>query len=302
MRGFIKFIFGFIFVVSAFLAVFLFSLKTTIFTYSNIEARLVKYDIYQRTYDAIPEIAKLVTSGAESPKGVDNYLTAVQLSDVVTDAITPAYLEQKSTFFLSGFYGWLYGKGSGIPAISLIDIKPKMEQYAALQMNVPVEFIRSELSGFKVPETIQVQPIPPLLVLRGALSNFSLYMVILVLCALASLGVVIATGCDGMSCYIKRPVGPLWGAGILTALFGGFIWIFFNAGNLLSKLLAERFESAPKVMTLAYDFVNSILSDFVKLMLLSAGIFIIIAFAIDISSKFIKKGEVKKFQEGQEKK
>jgi hypothetical protein len=302
MRGFLRFIFGLIFVISAFSAVFLFSLKTTIFTYENIKTRLTKYNVYEILYEAVPEITNMVVGKGETASKEDAALTGIQIGSVITNSISADYLEQKITMFLSGTYDWLYGDGPVIPEISFLDIKPKLENFAAIQMGVPIEFIRSGMSGFSVPEKIQIQPVAALLIARKVLSGYDFYMMVLISCAIASLAAIIVTGNDGLAGFIKMPIRPFWVTGVITSLFGGVIWLFFNAGNLLSKLVAEQLGSAPKAMALTYDLINGLLVDFVKILLIFSAVLIVLAIILEIWVKLLKKKDTDKFQENLAKK
>lgn len=304
MRVFLRFLFGFFFVLTMLSAIFLSAFKLSFLNYGNMKARLAKHKVYARVYEAIPEITNLALGNAEGQEGADGgpALSGDQLGRVITGSFTPLQLSETADSFLAGFYGWVYGQGPEIPQINLSTFKPKMEALAATQLNVPVELIRSGGAALTFPEKIEIEPVPSLLLLRKIVTNFGIVITSLVLISLLLLTAVILTADDGPSSYVKRPITPLWITGILVALIAGLNWLFFNAGNLLTKMVGEQLGSSPKTMTVAEGFLRSLINDFSNTLLIFSAFLIIPAIILGIISGILKKRELRVFQKNQEKK
>lgn len=299
MRGFTRFLFGLIFVIATFILVMVFTLKSTVFSLNYVKTRLIKYDVYNKVYPVIPDITKTLIGKAEEKElesGEAPLLSGEQIGRVISNSVTPAILKEKTEGFLSGFYAWLYGSGPTIPELSLLDLKPKLENFAAAEMGVPLEFVQSSGSEFKVPEKIQIRTIPHLLILRQIYSHYDQFIIILLAISLTSLAVFIALSGNGLENYIKRPGTPLIFLSIWIALTGVIFWLFPNAENLMYREIAKALGTG-KTTTVAFGLANEIVMDILRKLLIISGAFMVLGVVLKITAHFIKKAEVKRFQE-----
>lgn len=292
MRGFLRFIFGLIFIITTFILVMIFTLKSTILTFDYVKTRFNEGDVYTKVYNAIPELTKMVVNEAkkgEPAAGEELPLTGTQIGKIITDSVTPTLLKEKTEGFLFGFYNWIYGEGSEIPEISFTDIKPKIETYAAAEMNVPIAFLRSEGSGFSVPEKIRVEPIAPLLLIRRIYVNYNIIFFICFFLSVSSLIAIFLLAEDSLSGRIKKPGTPMIVVSIWLALSAGIFWIFFNASDLLFKMIAEKLGSAPQSETILYRLISGIITDITVIILAFAGGLLSLGIILKVVAHFIKK-------------
>jgi hypothetical protein len=291
MRGFFRFLFGLLFVLVTIFLVTLFTLGTTLFNKDYLIGRMARNDLYTKVYNVIPELTKALVDqaqGGELAVGETPPLSGEQIGRIVTDAVTPGVLREKTEGFLTGFYGWLYGEGQTIPEISLADVKPKMETYAAAEMGVPIDVIRSQGGQFKVPEKIQIQPVPPLVLLRDIFVNYNTAFAISLALFVISLTAVVLLSEDWAK-RVSRPGSPMIVTGVLLTINAGLIWLFFNAGNMLYKQLSNAISGSPESINIAYVFFDGIVMDIVLKTLIFASTLIILGIALKIIGRVVRK-------------
>lgn len=295
MRGFFRFLFGLIFVLSFVFLTTIFALKSTILSYNYIQEKLVKTNAYQSVFEAIPEMTSAAFSEAE--KNDESALSGAQMGKILSDSLRPKVLAKKTESFLSGFYGWLNGEGPDIPEIDLSDVKPKIETYAAAEMGVTVSFIRSSDSGFSVPEKIFIKPVPALSLARNIFSHYDIMFYSSLTLAIVSVILVCVLCEDGLSDRFKKPATPILIAGIWILLMALFLWGAFGLGNLLYGVVSNLVGELPRATNIVNDLARGIITDMANILFIFSAFLIILGIALKIVGRIFKKKEIQKFQE-----
>jgi hypothetical protein len=262
-----------VFFVSFFALTSLMALKYTFLSPNYLKNKLAQADFYNRAHDAIPEIVAFITpDGTTTEEADQNTISADRLGKIILNGTTSEILKTKTEGFLDDFYQYLSRDDSPEKlAIKINDILPKLKIAEADQAGVALEFLNSGDFGIKYPDSIDV-PVPPEIRQFGFISrNFTL--LVMVSSVLTALGLVTfgLTKKGGWEYKVHSVGEALFWSSFITAMFFGFFWLFFTAGNLIYREFSGGLRISETNITYFYKLIVSMVDDFERIIMISCA-------------------------------
>lgn len=293
MKTFLRIIFITLFIISSFWATVLYSFKSTIFSYNFISQEIQEHQIYENIYTVGPKIAKDImtkieqqelTPGEKPPVSID------QMISVVVNSVDKSTLQNKSETFLKSFYNWLYDPNAKSPMVDLSDIRGRVLEEASRQTGFPVAMIDSGEGPFNVPSKIELSVPVQINQAHQVFSNYSFLLIILLTISIISLALVPLLKSGNLRKKLKSFSTPPIISAIFISMFAGTFWLFFNAGNLLYKIVLQKVgaysEDATKII---FSFSNDIVNAVVIRILTIAAVMFGVSILIKICTLFLEK-------------
>lgn len=299
MKTFFRGILFFVFFISLTLFTLLFPLKRILLSPEYLENKIESTKLYNVVYDYSPQI---IQSLSQTDAGTSSEeISPAQAINILRNAASPEILKEKTENIIEQFYSRLSQLSSKPIKINIRDLQPKIEAETASQLKIPIEFIKSGAVGINIPLEFEIK-LPVWVLIFGLVKNN--FYLILVSLALISIITVIAFS------WFKGPRNSdkLKSFGFTQITFGifaeistGGYWLFMRSGKIITRFVAETLKIPKDSVAAFYDFFNQVFGDIVKSISTAGAVFIIFGVIMCMLAIFVRKQEVKRFQERQKK-